>query len=75
MILPLYVTVVSVLINLNGVLSGSTYSQSLPEVSWGLYLTQALASTGAITASIILLIAIYLFYLNLGRWFSKRNPR
>ena len=75
MILPLYVTVGSVLINLNEVLAGSTYSQSLPEVSWGLYLVQALVSMGTIIAAIILLITIYLFYLTLGRWFSKQIAR
>ncbi|MGA9397346.1 MAG: hypothetical protein WBV22_03710, partial [Anaerolineaceae bacterium] len=73
MILPLYVSVASVLINLKHTLTGSAFSQPLPEVTWRLYLTQALVSTGIVTAAIVLLIIMYLFYLNLGRWFSNRN--
>ncbi len=75
MVLPMYVSVISVLVNLNHLLTDSTYLQPLAEVPWGLYLTQALVSLGIIIASITLLILIYLFYLNLGRWFSKRNKR
>ncbi len=75
MILPLYVSVGSVLINLNWALSGSTSSQLLPKVPWGLYLAQAAVSLGATLAAILVLITIYLFYLNLGRWFRKRNIR
>jgi len=47
--------------------------QSTPGISWNLYLTQALTATGAMVAPIILLIAIYLLYLNLGRRFIKQN--
>jgi hypothetical protein len=75
MVLPLYVTVISVLINLNNVMTGSGIIQPAPEISWNLYLTQALTATGAMVASVILLITIYLLYLNLGRWFIKRNAR
>jgi hypothetical protein len=75
MILPLYVTVISVLINLNDVMTGSVIIQPAPEILWNLYLSQALTATGAMVASIILLITIYLFYLNLGSWFIKRNAR
>jgi hypothetical protein len=76
MVLPIQVSVISVLINLNHFLSGSTFSQPLSEATRGLFLTQALVSIGAMTASIVLLIIIYLFYLKLGRWFSKKisNP-
>ena len=73
MVLPLHVSVFSVLINLNHVLANAPLSQPLTEISWGLFRTQALVSMGVITASIILLVVIYLFYLNLGRWFSKKN--
>ena len=73
MILPLHVSVFSVLINLNHALTGSAFSQPLPAVTWNLYLIQALVSMGVVTAAIVLLVIMYLFYLNLGRWFSKRN--
>ena len=67
MVLPLYVCVLSVLINLSSVAAIST------EGIWRLFLIQALVSSGTVTASIVLLTTIYLFYLNLGRWFSKWN--
>jgi hypothetical protein len=75
MVLPLQVSVFSILINLNHALVYSPFSQPPPEVSWELFVTQALISAGVITASIILLTTIYLFYLNLGRWFNKWNSR
>jgi hypothetical protein len=59
MVLPLDVTVVSALINLSS--------------AQNIFLTQALVSSGMATASIILLSVIYLFYLNLGRWFKRRR--
>jgi hypothetical protein len=61
MLLPLYITVFSVLINL-------TQPRKF-------FLTQALTSTGLVIASIIILTAIYLLYLNLGRWFKKWRLR
>jgi hypothetical protein len=64
MVLPLYICVVSVLINLSAAMAESA---SAPR----LFLTQALASGGIVAASVIALSAIYLFYLNLGRWFSQ----
>lgn len=73
MVLPLHVTVFSVLINLNHVLANAPLSPPLTEIAWRLFRTQVLVSMGEITASIILLVVIYLFYLNLGRWFSKQN--
>ena len=75
MVLPLHVAVFSVLINLNHALASSPISLPLAEISWRLFVTQALVSSGVVTASIALLVVIYLFYLNLGRWFSKRNSR
>jgi hypothetical protein len=57
MVLPLHATVVSVLINLSS--------------AQNIFLTQALVSSGMATASITLLSVIYLFYLNLGRWFKR----
>jgi hypothetical protein len=67
MILPLHVTVFSVLINLN-----IPFAQSMPvEAVQKLFLTQALASIGSAVIPIAALIVIYLFYLNLGRWFKR----
>jgi hypothetical protein len=74
MVLPIYVSVVAVLINLAGVLDISAFS-FIPEGMGRVFLSQALASTGMVAASGIALTAIYLFYLNLARWFSKWNSR
>ena len=73
MILPLYVTVFSVLINLNHSLANSHFSNPFSQIPWGLFVTQAQVSIGVVAASITLLVVIYLTYLTLGRWFSKRN--
>jgi hypothetical protein len=72
MVLPLYLTVFSVLINLSNVMGISTIP-FIPEGVYKPFLVQALVSTGMITATIIALTLIYLFYLNLGRSFSKWN--
>jgi len=61
MVLPLYVTVVSVLVNLSS--------------AQNIFLTQALVSSEMAAAAIILLIVIYLFYLNLGRWFKRQRAQ
>jgi hypothetical protein len=61
MVLPLHVTVVSALVNLSS--------------AQNIFLTQALVSSGMATAAITLLIVIYLFYLNLGRWFKRRRAQ
>ena len=75
MILPLHVTVFSVLINLT-ILLGPAFLQSAPEeLARKLFLTQALTSTGLGMASAAFLISIYLFYLNLGRWFKRWRLR
>jgi hypothetical protein len=73
MVLPLYVSVFSVLINLSSGTASSTFSQPIPEVAWRLFLSQALASIGIVTAAGVALTVIYLFYLNLGRWFSSTH--
>ena len=64
MVLPLYISVISVLINLNSIAG--------PLMPVGLQLAQALASTGLMAAASAVLILIYMVYLNLGRWFSRR---
>jgi hypothetical protein len=74
MVLPLYAAVISVLVNINS-LATAAFSQPAGEIPWPLLLTQAGVSTGLCAAAIIVLILIYLFYLNLGRWFSKRNSQ
>lgn len=76
MILPLHVTVFSVLINLNSLLIDPAFTSSAPvEMARNLFLTQALVSSGLMVASAIVLTTIYLFYLNLGRWFNRQASR
>jgi hypothetical protein len=65
MVLPLYVSVISILVNLNFMVSPS----SLPV---NIYAAQAIVSIGLMTTSSVILILIYMVYLNLGRWFNKR---
>ncbi len=74
MVLPLYISVLAVLVNLTSVLDSSAFV-FIPAGMWKLYQTQALVSSGVVTVSIGVLTIIYLFYLNLGRWFSKWNSR
>jgi len=72
MILPLHVVVLSTLVNLNTLLAAPA---APVEAARRLFLTQALVSAGLMTGSAALLTGIYLFYLNLGRWFNRRNAR
>jgi hypothetical protein len=68
--------VFSVLINLNSLLLDPALVQTIPkEVVRTLFLTQALVSSGLMAASAAVLTIIYLFYLNLGRWFSRWGSR
>lgn len=69
MVWPLYIAVISVLVNLNFAMGDPAYSTSI----WKLYGLQALTSTGLAAISISALVLIYMFYLNLGRWFTRRN--
>ncbi len=73
MVLPLYVLVLSVVFNMNAETAPTL--ATLPQIEWSLFVKQALVSAGLVTASITFLSAIYLFYLNLGRWFSRWNAR
>jgi hypothetical protein len=75
MVLPLYVCVAAPLINLTGVLADSSRTVPALETLRQLFLTQALASLGMIGAAIAALTGLYLFYLNLGRWFKRWNSR
>ncbi|MBI5954677.1 MAG: hypothetical protein HY865_23720 [Chloroflexi bacterium] len=59
MVLPLHVTVVSALVNLSS--------------AQNIFLAQALVSSGMAAAAVSLLSVIYLFYLNLGRWFKRQR--
>jgi hypothetical protein len=69
MVLPLYVTVLSVLVNL---LADPVFTQSAAvEAARKLFLIQALLSTGLMAVSAAILTGIYLIYLNLGRWFNR----
>ncbi len=65
MVLPLYITVISVLVNLKYL-----YGAAAPA---GPFAAQALVSIGLMAASSGVLILIYMVYLNLGRWFSRRG--
>lgn len=66
MVLPMYVSVLSVLINLSSMQFGEG-------VVWGLFLKQALVSVGLSAAVVGLLVTIYMVYLNLGKWWRKRG--
>ena len=65
MVMPLYIAVISVLVNLNFL-----YGEAAPV---GPFAAQAVVSTGLMAASSGVLILIYVVYLNLGRWFSRRG--
>ena len=67
MVLPLYIAVISVLINLNFL-----YGAAVPV---GPFAAQALVSSGLMAASSGVLILIYMVYLNLGRWFNHRTKQ
>jgi MFS family permease len=67
MMLPFYVCVVSLLINLSHAMAGAGGS------AWRLIRVQALTGSGMIATAAVVLTLIYMFYLNLGRWFRKRN--
>ncbi len=73
-VLPLYITVVSVLINLSPLLDPASFS-FLPPGNWRMFQIQALVSVGMMVASAGFLSAIYIFYLNLGRWYSRWNAK
>lgn len=66
MMLPLYVCVVSVLVNL-GQGPHATFGQLAPR--------QALTSIGMCVAGIGVLILIYMIYLRMGRWFNHRGQK
>jgi hypothetical protein len=61
MLLPMYLTVFSVLINL------SQPAEAVEKI----FIMQALTSIGLAVAPMLVLIIIYLFYFNLGRWFKR----
>jgi hypothetical protein len=67
MVLPLYVCVVSVFINVTGALAGLAFPQLL--------LRQAMVCGGMAAAAIAALSIIYIFYFNLGKWFNKLSSR
>lgn len=74
MVLPLYITVVSVLINLSPLLDPAVFA-IVPPGPWRLFQMQALVSVCILTIAANFLSAIYIFYLNLGRWFSVWNAK
>lgn len=74
MVLPLYITVISVLINLSPLLDPTVFA-IVPPGPWRLFQLQALVSGSILTVAASFLSAIYIFYLNLGRWFSAWNAK
>lgn len=66
MALPLYVSTLSVMVNLANI-------QWNPGLGWGLFKTQVLVSVGTSAAAVGALVLIYMLYLNLGRWWRKRG--
>jgi hypothetical protein len=66
MMLPLYISVISVLVNL-GQGPHATFGQLAPR--------QALTSIGMCVAGIGVLILIYMIYLRMGRWFNHRGQK
>lgn len=75
MVLPLYISVLSISINLASLSASTVSSPHVSQITWGLYLNQALVSVGVSAITILVLTGIYLFYLNLGRWFRQWNTR
>jgi hypothetical protein len=72
MVLPLHIVLISVLVNLSNLIFDPAFAQLVPvEAARKLCLTQALVSTGLLSASTGILSILYLFYLNLGRWFNR----
>jgi hypothetical protein len=66
MVLPLYVCVVSPMVNLRFITGAHENLVSI-------FLQQAAVSIGMAAAAVLALIFIYMIYLNLGRWSSKRK--
>jgi hypothetical protein len=76
MVLPLHIVLISVLVNLSNLIFDPAFAQLAPvDAARKLFLTQALVSTGLLSASAGLLSVMYLFYLNLGRWFNRWGSR
>jgi hypothetical protein len=72
MVLPIYAPVLSILINLRSASVAAVMMQPFSNTTWNLFLTQALAGLGLSLLIILVLSLMYLFYLNLGRWFSQK---
>jgi hypothetical protein len=75
MVLPIHVTVLSILINLTGVSTTSAFTLPLSEGAAKIFLNQALISMGVTIITCTGLSLMYIFYLNLGRWFSSWNAK
>ena len=72
MVLPVYACVLSAAINLAQLLAGPA-SGLVSRGPRGLFMLQAGVSTGLVCAAVLLLSAVYLFYLKLGRWYNRRR--
>jgi len=69
LVLPLQVSVIAPLINLKYLLAGAPPVEVAPQ----LFRIQALTGSALMAAAAATLTGIYLFYLNLGRWFVRWN--
>ena len=74
MVLPIQAVVLSVLINLNTVTPQTAFVYP-SDIAAGLFMHQASISMGIMLAVVTFLSLIYIFYFNLGRWFSHRNQQ
>lgn len=72
MVLPVYGTVFAVLINLLYITSGLDFI-SLFNKPEKLFITHGVVSMGLFIMAAVILTAIYLFYLRLGRRYSRHN--
>jgi hypothetical protein len=67
MVLPLEITVVSVLVNLQ-------YAASTDRSFWQLYVEQAAVSLGCAAVAVAALVLIYMVYLYMGKNYLVKNP-
>jgi hypothetical protein len=72
MVLPLYIAFMAPLINVSR-LFGMDLFPWIPESPGRLFILHAMTSSGLMAVSAVVLSAIYLFYLSLGRWFRTWN--
>ena len=75
MILPIHVSVLSILINLTRVSIDTPSIQQLALNAPRLFLQHAWISMGIMIVTCTILSLMYIFYFNLGRWYSSWNRK